>query len=144
MAFQRFISTKSYILWWIWNVTKLIHNDQWQFGLWDATNGFIYFLNDVTAWITIKEDIIMFLTEIERSQQTLSVPGRFDSSKVKTELHLLGRQSAQFVIHWVRLNHYFHDNRLSRLLANKLSSNEQLADIVTIESDTGNYNQNQN
>jgi hypothetical protein len=65
-------------------------------------------------------------------------------SKVKTELNLSLRQIAEFAIRRVRLNHYVHGNRPSRLLANKVCSNDQLADIATIESETGKYDQNPN
>ena len=51
-------------------------------------------------------------------------------------LTVLVRQEAEFAIHRVRLNHYFHSNRPIHLLANKLCSNDQIADPATIESET--------
>lgn len=75
---------------------------------------------------------------LECFQQTLfSDQVAITLSKVKTKLHLLIRRRAEFAIHQITLNHYFHDNHPSRLLANKLRSHDQLADIATIASKTG-------
>jgi hypothetical protein len=47
------------------------------------------------------------------------------------------RQRAEFDIHQVRLNLYFRGNRSSRLLSNRLCSNDRLEYIATIESESG-------
>jgi hypothetical protein len=67
----------------------------------------------------------MLLTVSECCQQTLfSDQVGISLPKVNPKLNLLIRQRAECAIHGVRLNHYFHGNRPSRLLAYKLRSNE--------------------
>lgn len=56
-------------------------------------------------------------------------------SKVKNELNNLIKKRAEFAIHRVRVNHYFHGNRPSHLLADKSCNSDHLADVATIMSE---------
>lgn len=81
---------------------------------------------------TIKEDIRIGKVVIDVRAFSTNTFIRLGSDY--SFLNLFLRQRAEFDIHQVRLNLYFHGNRFSRLLSNKLCSNDRLADIATIES----------
>lgn len=112
--------------------------------LWDVIKGFIR--NNSTAFASGHNKLqLEKISELENMLSVLELSQQRNYSKhvastlvkIKSELNILIRKRAEFDIHRVRLNHYFHGNRPSHFLANKLRNSDHLANIATILSEDG-------
>lgn len=112
--------------------------------LWDAVKGFIR--NNTIAFASARNKA--YHQELSRleSKQSLLIAEQQDNydqerekelGKVRADLNALFRRKAEFLVHRVRQTEYLNGNIPSYVLARKIHSNDQKADIVSIKNKDG-------
>ena len=112
--------------------------------LWDSVKGFIR-SNSTLYSSTVRKLRSAKLVELEARFATLdaALQNSFDERTatqrelVKKEINSILKRRSEFQMKRTRQNYYFNSARPSHLLALRLKSNEQFADIVSVKSTTG-------
>ena len=112
--------------------------------LWDAVKGFIR-SNTTLFASNLRKAEAAKLENLENTFSCLDAALSAGYSEdlavqhdlIKKEINALLKKRSEFLIHRSRQRYYFQGSRPSHLLAMKIKSNEQFADIASIQTENG-------